>query len=318
MSAGSIGLVVRWLVLLASVPCIAICLLTPTARWWFTGATLANASLHAAILLLPAVVVWRARPRVSAGLLIAMLCGAAPWLIAAWQTRAPLPVAERPVIQVASANLYLYNDKALRAPALAAVLAERPAIVVLAEAIASEDRAGVSPIDYPYQLWQQQPNRKWRDCVALLSRYPIVRSTPHDLEEQPFLEATLDIDGRPLHVIAVHTMSPVSATKLEQRNQQLHDIAEVIVDLTQREPAPVLLMGDCNLAVGTPAWRDLAARSQLKRVAQAEPATWPDWLGPVAITIDHILGRDLALGPQRAFIIPGSDHRGLRGSIQLP
>ena len=33
--------------------------------------------------------------------------------------------------------------------------------------------------------------------------------------------------------------------------------------------------------------------------------------------IDHIVGRDLALGPQTSFDIPGSDHRGLRGTIEL-
>jgi endonuclease/exonuclease/phosphatase (EEP) superfamily protein YafD len=47
----------------------------------------------------------------------------------------------------------------------------------------------------------------------------------------------------------------------------------------------------------------------LRPAAGTAPATWPTWVGPLGIAIDHILARDLALGPVTAHALPGSDHR---------
>ena len=302
------------LLLGASLPLAVLCLLAPTARWWFIGEMACNAGLHAAVLLLPAVIAWRRSPTVCGALLVLVLLGASPWLRAAWEDRAPRVAPAATAIPVACANLYLYNEPAERPAAVASILAGKPAIAVLAESITSSDRSQIPLLDYPYQIWQPQLRRKWRDCVVLLSKYPIVREVMHDLDTQPFIEATLDVDGKPLHVIAVHTMSPVTPDKRDERDRQLSDIADLIASLD----GPVLLMGDCNLSVASPAWRDLRARSGLRRAAQREPASWPSAFGGFGITIDHVLGRGLALGAQEAFTIPGSDHRGMRGTIVLP
>ena len=304
------------LVLLASLPLAALCLLSVTSRWWFPGDLAANSSLHAAVLLWPALVLWRRSPWVAGSLLLCLIIGASPWLRAAWEPHAALPVSGRPSIPVASANMYLYNQE--RPAALASVLAQGAKIVVLAESIASDDRPRVPVERYPYQLWQPQLDRKWHDCVALLSAYPILFQQVCDLDQQPYLAATLDVDGRPLHVIAVHTTSPESPSRYSDRNLQLEHIASTVKQLQATLQAPVLLMGDWNLTVGSAAWRDLRKDAGVRRAAQHEPASWPWFLGPAGITIDHILGCGLALGPQHAFVVTGSDHRGLSGSIQLP
>jgi endonuclease/exonuclease/phosphatase (EEP) superfamily protein YafD len=296
--------------LILSLPLVPLCLLAPTSGWWFAGEMAASAALHAAILLLPALIVWRRSIWIGGGLLLTIICGAMPSLLAAWEPRAPT-AANGTSLRVACANTYLYNDRAVRPAAIAAALTGTPDIVVLAESIASVDRPLVSLEAYPYQLWQPQLRRKWRDSVVLLSRHPIITSTVHDADTQPFLHAEIDVAGKTLHVIAVHTMSPVSPSKLSERNAQLADIGELVAGLN----GPVLLLGDCNLTVASSAWRTLRDRSGLLRAAQTEPSTWPDVFGPFGITIDHIVGRDLALGPQASFDIPGSDHRGLRGTI---
>ena len=301
------------ILLILSLPLVALCLLAPTAGWWFPGELAVSAALHAAILLLPALIVWRRSAWIGGGLLLTVLCGAVPSLLATWEPRAPLTTATGSSITVACANTYLYNAREVRPAAIAAALEGTPDIVVLAESISSVDRPLIPLQTYPYQLWQPQLRRKWRDCVVLLSRYPITSSAVHDADTQPFLQAELDVAGKPLHVIAVHTMSPVSPAKLVERNAQLTVIGKLVEDLK----GPVLLLGDCNLTVASPAWRTLRDRSGLRRASQHEPATWPDFFGPFGITIDHIIGRDLALGPQTSFDIPGSDHRGLRGTIVL-
>ena len=302
------------LLLILSLPLVALCLLAPTAGWWFPGEMAASAALHAAILLLPALIVWRRSAWIGGGLLLVALCGALPSLLAAWEPRAAVAAVSGTTISVACANTYLYNEREVRPAAIAAALSGTPDIVVLAESIASVDRPLISLQTYPYQLWQPQLRRKWRDCVVLLSRYPITSSTIHDADTQPFLQAELDVAGKPLHVIAVHVISPVSRAKLDERNAQLTNIGTLVASLN----GPVLLLGDCNLTVASPAWRTLRERSGLRRAAQPEPATWPDFFGPFGITIDHIIGRDLTLGTQTSFDIPGSDHRGLRGAVTLP
>ncbi len=304
----------RIVLLWVTAPLAVACLLSTTARWWFAGEMAGDLSLHAAILLLPALIVWRRSVIVSALLLGAFVVGLLPSWRAAWEERAPAPASEQPAITVACANLYLYNDRAVRPQAVAAVLAEQPQLVVLAESISSIDRAGVPLLEYPYQIWQPQLGRKWQDCVVLLSKLPITASTIHDIETQPFISATVDANGHPLHVIAVHTISPVSPARLVERNAQFERLSEHVSRLAQ-DGAPVLLLGDCNLTVASPVWRDLRDASGLRRAIGPEPASWHALLGPSGITIDHILGRGLALGPQTAFTIPGSDHRGLRGTI---
>jgi len=304
----------RRALLVASAPAVILCGLTPTAAWWFPGELACHWGMHAAFALLPAVIVWRERRLASGMLITLMTLGCWPLLLAAWESRAPVPQPDAPVIRIACANLNVYNTKEQRASSVQAVLAEQPDIFALAETISSSDRF-VIPLDaYPHQIWQPQLHRKWRDCVALISKYPILRSVIHDLDSEPYIEATIDVNGHHLHVIAVHTQSPWNPSNWRERDLQLRDIGALIVDLTQRDPAPVLLMGDWNLSVASPAWRTLRATAGLLRVSAHEPATWRSELGPFGITIDHLMTRGLALGPQRAFTIPGSDHRGLSGT----
>lgn len=47
------------------------------------------------------------------------------------------------------------------------------------------------------------------------------------------------------------------------------------------------------------------------------PATWPAWLGPFGLAIDHVLVRDVALGRMRSVNLPGSDHRGVIAAAQV-
>lgn len=304
------------LVLLASLPLAVLCLLAISSRWWYAGEIGANCSLHAALLLLPALIVWRKSPLVSGSLILCLAIGISPWLRAAWEPRAPVADPQAMLIPVASANLFIYNQQ--RAAAVQAALAQNAKILVLEESISSEDRPLVSTERYPYQIWETQNDRKWRDCVALLSVYPIEWQQAFDRDRQTYIAATLNVNGRPLHVIAVHTFSPHIPQRWVGRNEQLARIVQTITVLQERRPAPVLLLGDWNLTVGSAAWRDFHQTGGVRRASQREPISWPSFFGPFGITIDHILGINLALGPQHSFIIPGSDHHGLNGTIQLP
>ena len=303
------------LLAVATTPAVLVCALSPTAAWWYPGELTCHWGMHAACALLPMIIVWRQQRAVAAVLLCLMIIGCWPLLRASWEPRAPLPAPAARQIRIASANLNVYNAKNVRPAAIQAVLAQQPEIFALAETISSSDRF-VIPLDvYPHQIWQPQLRRKWRDCVALISKFPIVHSVIHDIDSEPYIEATLDVDGKRLHVIALHTQSPWTPHLWRERDLQLREIGPMVVNLVQRDPAPVLLIGDWNLSVASPAWVALRDTAGIMRVNQHEPATWRSELGPFGITIDHLMTRGLALGYQQAFTIPGSDHRGLSGTF---
>ena len=300
-----------WLVLVPGILAAGGVLVTLLAPWWWKAELASHWAPHVIVMtLLAAAVLSRRCPAWAGVLLVVAVVGIMARLPGGWRPRAPMAEVGIPV---AHGNLFLYNDKQRRPEAVAAVLAGDPEIVSLVESVASEDRPRIDLTRYPYQVWQPQPRRKWRDSVALLSQHPIRAHTVHDAEGQPFLAATLEVHGRPLHVLVVHTASPANFLMWKHRAEQLQHVGAVVEALVAQVPAPVLALGDFNCTPRSPLWTPLTTAGLL--TSGSTPPTWGGWLG---IPIDHVLGRDLAIGQVAAFSIPGSDHRGLRGVVAWP
>jgi endonuclease/exonuclease/phosphatase family metal-dependent hydrolase len=178
----------------------------------------------------------------------------------------------------------------------------------LAEVRAEDQTAYRADPRWPHQVWELKPSG-----IALLSTQPIVEHHLHQDRVNPLIEAIVEVDGRRLRVIAVHTTSPTSPSRQRERARELALIAR----LATQDDLPTLAMGDFNLSLGDPEWRGFTSASGLLRAAGHEPATWPSPLGPGAIGIDHLLARGCALGPSSAIWLPGSDHRGLTAQLAL-
>ncbi len=296
----------REVILGLSLPAGVMCALAPTAAWWWPGELACHWGAQGAVLLLPAVALWAKRPRVSGMLMALVLAGAAPTFLAAWGPRATVP-GEGAGLVVASGNLFVYASPESRAAGVKALEAGDPGIIALAETIESEDRPRVDATRWPFQVWQPPGGRKFRDSVALLSRHPILSHEILDPEVQPLLVATLDVQGRLLHVLVVHTASPVSPAHTRYRNANYDLIATTARRLAAT--GPVLLLGDFNGSPASPAWDILAGAGILRPLR--EPATWVSLIGPLGIPIDHVLGIGLAIASPEAVTLPGSDHRGL-------
>ncbi|MEM1107966.1 MAG: endonuclease/exonuclease/phosphatase family protein [Planctomycetota bacterium] len=124
----------------------------------------------------------------------------------------------------------------------------------------------------------------------------------------PRLEMLLDLDGRPVRLLGVHTLPPVGGNYSWLRGEQLAEVGRIV----NASAEPVVVAGDLNATRWSAPMRRLLRDTDLRDSAEGFGlgGTWPSgagWTG--RITIDHVLVdpaievRDRWLGPAL-----GSDH----------
>ncbi|HAT10823.1 MAG TPA: hypothetical protein DCS97_09590 [Planctomycetes bacterium] len=271
--------------------------LAPTG--WYPADLAQHWAPHLAILSLPLWCWLGRRAWIGGGL--ALLAGAAlwPWLWVAWAPRAlpPGPSA----VRVTTANVYYHSIQHR-----AAILPLEGDIVALIET-RPEDRTLVRDDPrWPHQRWLQALNF---GAMGLLSRWPM-QANELDLLDAPGIDARIAMPWGSLRVIAVHTWSPSSRRHASLNRLQLTELAGI----AETEPGPLLILGDLNATPGEAEMRRLHACG-LRLAHGGSPRTWPSWLGPAGIAIDHILVRGLRLGDAQAVDLPGSDHHGVTALI---
>jgi endonuclease/exonuclease/phosphatase (EEP) superfamily protein YafD len=291
-----------WLALLSCGPA-AVIALALTAPWW-PGEVCCHWTIHAVALLLPALLAFGRKPALGASLLLLIGLGCARWIVAALEPRAPAPPPAAATYRVVGANVATWNS--WRASAVALAQQDGPSLLALFEVKPVDQENAHGDPKWPYQLWEQQPTG-----IGLLSSFPIISSATHNGAINPLIEAVVDVNGRRLRVIAVHTTSPTSPARQRERDREL----DLIARLVHQDDLPALALGDYNLTVGDPEWAAFRSASGLLRPATHEPSTWPSPLGAFAIGIDHVLARGLAIGGEHAIWLTGSDHRGLAADI---
>lgn len=300
----------RLLLVLSALPWLAV-IAAAQLPSWYPGELATNWTVHAALLMLPGWLAVRGDARWGRVFLLALVLALLPFLRAAYAPRAAavLPGAGQPV-KVAEGNLKNWNHE--RA-ALRRALLERAADVIgIADTLPADRAAWQGDPAYPYQVWQDQDGTAIK--VALLSRRRILASKVHDLGGVHAIEALLDLGDGPLRVVMLHLSRPISAHEWQSRDRELRVLAPLLAQIKE----PLVVFGDFNLTLADPMWPVLLAGASLRTAAGHEPASWPDWLGPCGIAIDHILVRGAAIDGLRAFTLPGSDHRGLCAELTVP
>lgn len=149
------------------------------------------------------------------------------------------------------------------------------------------------------------------DCgIAILSVYRL--ESRRTLGVGPFmaLEAAAKVEDRDVVLFATHLRRPFAG---KGQSAQLRALAADVEAL----PANSLVAGDFNAAL----WS--ASLSRYVREAgvcasNLTLATWPSWLGPLGVPIDHIfLKQGLRLLSIATVSGTGSDHRALLATISL-
>ena len=151
--------------------------------------------------------------------------------------------------------------------------------------------------------------------IALVSRIPIRGeglwgAPPLDA---PSIDVILATPRGPVRLLVTHPMPPLSEDWWHARNTQL----EAVLARAASSEIPVVIAGDFNLTPTSPSWSRLVGNSLMRR-AGLPLGTWPVWLGPVGLPIDHVLtGPGLSVAESSILPGAGSDHRGLLIGLRM-
>lgn len=260
---------------------------------------------------------WQRRPRLALPVLLAALLSASE--LAPLLERAEPPstaAAGAAKLRVASLNVLSLNDDYDRV--LEWLQRERPAVVVLIETTPGWRRAlaGLRGL-YPVQHFAHASQR--RSDVLLLARVPVLDVRTLEITPRSTLAvlATLGISGHTVHVLGVHLTWPLGPEVSRLRAQELRWIAR----LARETDGPCVVAGDLNLTPFSPAFGQLLREGRLASAATGRgwQPTWPTFLPPAGLQIDHLLLRgpvealDFRRGPRI-----GSDHLPIVADLALP
>jgi endonuclease/exonuclease/phosphatase (EEP) superfamily protein YafD len=154
--------------------------------------------------------------------------------------------------------------------------------------------------------------------LLTLVREPDVQVVVHEPSEHDrdaLVEIRTSLQGRPVHLLATHAVSPQTAERAARRDRSLTWIAE----WARTTQADQVVMGDLNATPWSPTFRDMVTEAELVdplRSHRGLQASWPAELGPLGIPIDHVLHGpglttlDRSLGPSF-----GSDHRMVHATL---
>jgi endonuclease/exonuclease/phosphatase (EEP) superfamily protein YafD len=126
------------------------------------------------------------------------------------------------------------------------------------------------------------------------------------------LEVPLE-DAR-VTVVALHGLAPVRLSNFRGRAQQF----ATIEGIARGVDGPLVVLGDLNATVNSPALRTLLRRAGLRSAAAPgrETPTWPAVGGPLGLRLDHVLVRDITVCAVEVSS-PISDHRAVLVDVAL-
>lgn len=146
--------------------------------------------------------------------------------------------------------------------------------------------------------------------IAILSRHKFESVRTKLVGEVPWIEAQLLVEGRPIRVLAAHTLPPMGTKYATTRNQQLGEITKA-AQRARDAGEDLIVAGDLNCTRWSPWMRKTLGDSEIAsaRSGFGFAGTWPTNRAPLIIPIDHVLVspkirvKDFRVGEKM-----GSDH----------
>jgi len=213
--------------------------------------------------------------------------------------------AER-TFKVYSANIYKSNNDLSKLNR--ELQKENPEIVLLLE-VRSAHVEQMRPVmqSFPYRI----VNTSFGESgigIAFFSKFPILdyRLTKLSEHGNAIIEATLEINQKPVMFYGIHAQRPSQENFNERKNQFL-----MLARQMKKQTMPVIAAGDLNSTPFTPIFRQLLGISGLRdsRTGFGWQPSWPTYFPLFWIPIDHILASPEVYVHRRATGSHiGSDH----------
>ncbi|SEH50559.1 Uncharacterized conserved protein YafD, endonuclease/exonuclease/phosphatase (EEP) superfamily [Mycolicibacterium rutilum] len=253
---------------------------------------------------------------VAALLCIAMLAVLAPRYLGPER-----PTVPSVALRVVTANLGLgrADARALVQIADAAadvlVVQEMTPEVAVAMSAAGLDRA------FPHRVIDPRPMAAG---IGVWSRHPITASTAVAGYQMPMLRTRIRPPGvrGEVSVLAVHLAAPW-VQPLEWFGDDIAQLPETLRAIARDAGSDaVIVAGDLNATYDMRPFRRLLDEGYRDAVEQAGAGlarSYPSkpWRPPV-VGIDHVLVRNSTATAAETFVVPGSDHRGLATTVEIP
>jgi len=206
-----------------------------------------------------------------------------------------------PTMRIMTANLLAGNRT--KPNLLALIQKESPDILVFQEVTPGWARVlSVLKKEYPYSFFEPRSDHFG---IVLMSRLPTksMRTTDLGMSHVPSIEATVFLQGTPIHFIGTHTLPPMGAQNARTRNNHL----ALLADKSAATSGARVLMGDLNCTPWSPYFHDLLRHAELRN-SQRGFGIQPTWRSQLPIDhvlcSDEILVLDRRVGPKI-----GSDHQ---------
>lgn len=226
---------------------------------------------------------------------------------------APPVTCDGPVVTVATVNLQYSNPHHEK---FLAWLAGHPADLIVVQELTrawAQTLAGSTTHPHRLLLTREDPYG-----IGVLSRWPLESAGAIDLagDGLPSLEGIVEVEGRRVRLLGLHTHWPVLPDVARMRDAALGQAAGIARD----SDLPVILLGDLNLTPDSPEFGRLLDESTLRDVVTGRRwrPTWQAGFWPLALRIDHVLASP-QICVEAVEVSPsiGSDHRPVIARLRL-
>jgi len=233
----------------------------------------------------------------------------------------PVDRADTSTVRVMTANLYLGQAD----PASVVAMAESNADLLAVQELTPEEseRLSAAGIDrvFPYRVLDPRPEASG---TGLWSRFPTSLPRVHSGYVNGLISARTHLTGvaEDLTVLVAHMPGPwpqplgMWADELGSAPQALSDAARAA------GAGCVIVAGDFNATFDMKPFRNLLRdgyRDGAEQAGSGITATYPaNSAVPPLIAIDHVLTHQCTVTSVRVVKLPGSDHRGLISTVEVP
>ena len=126
--------------------------------------------------------------------------------------------------------------------------------------------------------------------------------------QQRAMHVICELEGRALHIIAIHLQVTRRWNELARRDQQIDTLNEYLKSID----GPIMLVGDFNAGTASRVLREIKRRTGFfdRESLLTYQATWPSRLGCLGIQLDHIFfNNEIVLAKSKLGPVLDSDHR---------